>query len=84
MIASVFLVHFFLCGPFEVYCEEGRITHHSCAAAEAWLRAGLKPDQALVFAGCKANDENNPDAFGQLEEPAPPLLSTRTVTKGGG
>ncbi|MCA4919219.1 MAG: hypothetical protein ING82_07310, partial [Roseomonas sp.] len=48
MIAAVFLVHFFLCGPFEMYCEEGRMTHHFCAAAEAWLRAGLKPDQVLL------------------------------------
>ena len=83
MITAVFLVHFFLCGPFEMYCEEGRMTHHSCAAAEAWLRAGLKPDQALVFAGCKTIDENNPSAVAQLEEPEPPLLSTRTATKGG-
>jgi hypothetical protein len=51
MITAVFLVHFFLCGPFEMYCEEGRMTHHSCAAAEAWLRAGLKPDQALLVPG---------------------------------
>jgi len=84
MITAVFLVHFFLCGPFEMYCEEGRMTHHSCAAAEAWLRAGLKPDQALLIAGCMATDQDNPGAAAQLEEPAPPLLSTRTATKGGG
>jgi hypothetical protein len=62
MIAAVFLVHFFLCGPFEMYCEEGRMTHHSCAAAEAWLRAGLRPDQTLLVSACEANDRHNPSA----------------------
>jgi hypothetical protein len=55
MITAVFLVHFFLCGPFEMYCEEGRMTHHSCAAAEAWLRAGLQPDQALLVSALAAS-----------------------------
>jgi hypothetical protein len=83
MIAAIFLMHFFLCGPTDMYCEEGRMAHHSCAAAEAWLRAGLKPDQALVVAGCNGIDENNPSAAAEFEEPEPPLLSTRTATKGG-
>jgi hypothetical protein len=48
------------------------------------LRAGLKPDQALVVAGCNGIDENNPSAAAEFEEPEPPLLSTRTTTKGGG
>ncbi len=34
MITAVFLMHFFLCAPFKMDCEEGRMTHHSCAAAE--------------------------------------------------
>jgi hypothetical protein len=83
MITAVFLVHFFLCGPFEMYCEEGRMTHHSCAAAEAWLRAGLKPDQVLLVSACEASDQNNPNAAAFLEEPARPLLSARTSTNGG-
>jgi hypothetical protein len=84
MITAALLVHFFLCGPTEMFCEEGRMTHHSCAAAEAWLRTGLKPDQTLLIAGCKAIDQDNPSAAAELEEPEPPLLSTRTATKGGG
>jgi hypothetical protein len=66
-----------------MYCEEGRMAHHSCAAAEAWLRAGLKPDQVLLVAGCESRDQYNPHAAAFSEEPAPPLLSTRTSTNGG-
>ena len=83
MITAVFLVHFFLCGPFEMYCEEGRMTHHSCAAAEAWLRAGLKPDQALLVSACDAGDQYNPHAAAPSEDPAPPLRSARTSINGG-
>ena len=60
MITAIFLVHFFLCAPFEMYCEEGRMTHHSCAAAEAWLRAGLKPDQVLLVSACEVAEGSVP------------------------
>jgi hypothetical protein len=33
------------------------MTHHSCAAAEAWLRASLKPDQVLLVSACDASDQ---------------------------
>ena len=82
MITAVFLMHFFLCGPFEMYCEEGRMTHHSCAAAEAWLRAGLKPDQAPLIAGCEATDQHDPSAASLWEDPAAPLLPAIEVTAG--
>jgi len=83
MITAVSLMHFFLCGPTDIYCEEGRMTHHSCAAAEAWLRAGLKPNQALRVAGCEATDQHNPSAASPSEEPAVPPLSTRISAHGG-
>ena len=83
MITAVFLMHFFLCGPTEMFCEEGRMTHHSCAAAEAWLRAGMQPDQVLLVSACAARDQNNPNAAALSEEPAPPLLSARTSGNGG-
>ena len=84
MITAVFLVLFSLCGRTEIYCEEGRMTHHSCAAAEAWLRAGLRPGQALLVSACDVIDQQNPDpAAVLLEEPALPLLSTREAKTGG-
>lgn len=84
MITAVFLVLFSLCGPTDIYCEEGRMTHHSCAAAEAWLRAGLRPGQALLVSACDVIDQQNPDpAAVLLEEPALPLLSTREAKTGG-
>jgi len=83
MNPALFMVFFFWCGGGEVFCEEGRMTHHSCAAAEAWLRAGLKPDQALLIAGCEATDQHNPSAASLWEEPSVPLLAARKVTAGG-
>ncbi|MFN8982901.1 MAG: hypothetical protein ACK5X9_10295 [Alphaproteobacteria bacterium] len=60
------------------------MTHHSCAAAEAWLRAGLRPGQALLVSACDVIDQQNPDpAAVLLEEPALPLLSTREAKTGG-
>lgn len=78
MITAVFLLLFSLCGPTQVYCEDGRMTHHSCAAAEAWLRAGLRPGQALLVSACEVVDQQDPNpAAAPLEEPALPLLSAR-------
>ena len=68
MIAAVFLVHFFLCGQTEMFCEEGRMTHHSCAAAEAWLRDGLRPDQALLVSACEAAEAQDASLFVSLEK----------------
>jgi len=68
MIAAVFLVHFFICGKAEMFCEEGRMTHHSCAAAEAWLRDGLRPDQALLVSACEVREEPGAQIFVSLSE----------------
>ncbi|MCA3413123.1 MAG: hypothetical protein INF84_00855 [Roseomonas sp.] len=83
MITAVFLMHFFLCGQTEMFCEEGRMTHHSCAAAEAWLRVGLQPDQALLVSACETTDQQNPSAVALPDEPALPLIATRKLPKGG-
>ncbi len=82
MITAALLVHFFLCGPTEMFCEEGRMTHHSCAAAEDWLRAGLKPDQVLLVAGCMAADQDNLNANSSSEEAAVPMIAARISTSG--
>jgi hypothetical protein len=81
MITAVFLMHFFLCGQTEMFCEEGRMTHQSCAAAEAWLRAGLQQDQALLVSACETIERENP-----ITAAAPPeerTLSARVSAKGG-
>ena len=84
MITAVFLMHFFLCGPTDIYCEEGRMTHHSCAAAEAWLRAGLRPDQTLLVSACEGIDQQNPITAAALpEERGLPQLAARAPAKGG-
>lgn len=83
MITAVSLMHFFLCGPTDIYCEEGRMTHHSCAAAEAWLRAGLQPDQALLVSACETTDQQNPSAIALPDEPALPPIATRKLPRGG-
>jgi hypothetical protein len=84
MITAVFLMHFFLCGPTEMFCEEGRITHQSCAVAEAWLRAGLRPDQTLLVSACEGIDQQNRITAAALtEERALPQLAARVPAKGG-
>lgn len=35
-------------------CEMGEIRARSCAAAEAYLRAGMRPGQTLFVWGCEA------------------------------
>lgn len=35
-------------------CEEGTVTHRSCAFAEAYVRAGIRPGQTLFVTGCEA------------------------------
>ena len=84
MITAVFLMHFFLCGPTEMFCEEGRMTHQSCAAAEAWLRAGLRPDQTLLVSACEGIDQQNPITAAALpEEKALAQLAASISAKGG-
>jgi hypothetical protein len=82
MITAIFLMHFFLCGQTDMFCEEGRMTHHSCAAAEAWLRAGLQPDQALLVSACETTDQQNPSAIALPDEPALPPIATRKLPRG--
>jgi hypothetical protein len=36
-----------------LFCEEGRIIQPTCAAAEVWLRAGLRSDQSLLIMDCR-------------------------------
>jgi hypothetical protein len=84
MITAAFLMHFFLCGPTEMFCEEGRMTHQSCAAAEAWLRAGLRPDQTLLVSACEGIDQQNPITAAALpEEKAVAQLAASMSAKGG-
>lgn len=49
-----------LCGPGDQMddapldaCEEGTIRARSCAAAERWVRAGMRADQTLHILGCQ-------------------------------
>ncbi|MFN8882838.1 MAG: hypothetical protein ACK5VY_03980 [Alphaproteobacteria bacterium] len=83
MITAIFLMHFFICAPFKMDCEEGRMTHHSCAAAKDWLRAGLKPNHALLIVDCEATNQHNPSAASLWEDPAVPLLPAIEITAGG-
>ena len=50
MTGALFIMFFMVCGLFEMFCEQGRMIHPTCAAAEAWLRAGLRSDQSLLIA----------------------------------
>jgi hypothetical protein len=34
-------------------CEEGEVTHRSCAFAEEYVRAGLRRGQTLFISGCE-------------------------------
>lgn len=34
-------------------CEAGEVRARSCVAAEAWVRAGLRPGQRLVIIHCQ-------------------------------
>ena len=54
MTGALFIFFFLLCGPFELFCERGRIIHSFCGSAEEWLRSGLRPDQFLMFIECRA------------------------------
>lgn len=56
MTGVLFITFFLLCGPQELFCEEGRMIHPTCAAAEAWLRAGLRSDQSLLIMECRVHE----------------------------
>ncbi len=34
-------------------CEQGEVTHRSCAMAEAYVRAGMLPGQELFIQACE-------------------------------
>lgn len=34
-------------------CEPGEVSHRSCALAEAYVRAGMRPGQVLHVSGCE-------------------------------
>jgi hypothetical protein len=50
-----FLLAFTLCStaPGLDACEEGEVRARSCAAAEAWVRAGMREGQTLHVASCE-------------------------------
>ncbi len=54
MLAVLMVLSFLWCGPNEAICEDGFLIHYSCDAAEAWLRAGLRPGQELHIQKCEA------------------------------
>lgn len=56
MTGVLYIMFFLVCGPFEMFCEQGRIRHPSCAVAEAWLRAGLRADQSLLIIDCRPHE----------------------------
>ncbi len=51
-----FVLFFAICGasPGLDACEEGHVAARSCEAAEAYIRAGLRPGQTLHVTGCEA------------------------------
>jgi hypothetical protein len=57
MIAHAFLLAFTLCSGVATgldACEEGEIRARSCAAAEAFVRAGMRAGQVLHVVHCGA------------------------------
>ena len=84
MNPALFILFFFWCGGGDVFCEEGRVVHHSCTAAEAWLHAGLQPGQSLIVSACEtAAGQNTQIAAAQPEEMALPEIAARANAKGG-
>jgi hypothetical protein len=61
MTGALFIMFFMVCGPFEMFCEQGRMIHPTCAAAEAWLRAGLRSDQSLLIVDCRVHEPTEAD-----------------------
>jgi hypothetical protein len=61
MTGALFITFFLLCGPQELFCEQGRMIHPSCAAAEVWLRAGLRSDQAILILDCRPHQPAEDD-----------------------
>jgi hypothetical protein len=54
-----FLLAFTICGAADPAwpsaadrCEQGEVRAASCQAAEAWVRAGLRPGQVLFLLHC--------------------------------
>lgn len=45
---------FAICNATLDQCEQGFIMARSCAAAEQFIRSGLRPRQVLVNQGCDA------------------------------
>ncbi len=54
-LAHAFLLAFTICSGTTVSfdaCEEGEVRARSCAAAEAWVRAGMRAGQTLHVVHC--------------------------------
>lgn len=53
-MAHAFILVFTLCSTATGLdaCEEGTVVARSCAAAEAWVRAGLRDGQVLHIVHC--------------------------------
>lgn len=52
--AAVWILAFFICADADdETCIDGEIHAASCAAAEAYLRAGLRDEQILHVIGCQ-------------------------------
>jgi hypothetical protein len=56
MTGALFILFFVWCGSSDPFCEEGRMIHQSCVAAEVWLRAGLRSDQSLLIVHCRVHE----------------------------
>ena len=64
MNPALVIVFFFWCGGGDAFCDEGRVVHDSCTAAEAWLHAGLQPGQTLIVAACETTAGQNTQIAG--------------------
>jgi hypothetical protein len=84
MNPALVIVFFFWCGGGDAFCDEGRVVHDSCTAAEAWLHAGLQPGQTLIVAACETTAGQNTQIAGaQAEEMVLPQIAARADAKGG-
>lgn len=52
MTPAVILV-FLICPPSGAWCEDGFVIARTCARAEAFIRAGLRPGQTVEIHECR-------------------------------
>jgi hypothetical protein len=84
MNPALVIVFFFWCGGGDAFCDEGRVVHDSCTAAEAWLHAGLQPGQTLIVSACETTvGQNTQIAGAQAEEMVLPQIAARADAKEG-